>query len=128
MKYQHGFLDLALLRVAEKARWFIRYPVAILTLLAASWLFLHEHFYAVPLILLACATALAKEVSPTAWLLFGAVWVWPSGFFEIPFSQMTFGILGQFLLSCLLVALAIFVGLRIYASYLNAPSNTESNT
>lgn len=115
MKHQRGFLDWALLRVAERARWYVRYPVAISVLIAAWWLF-EQHLFVVPLILLACAAALAKEVSPTVLLMLAAVWVWPTDFLDIPFAQMTFGTLGKFLLSCLLFVSSFIMGLRAYAA------------
>ena len=128
MKYQRGFFDWALLKIAEKARWYIRYPVAVCVLFSAWWLFEYYHFYAIPLILLGCAIALAKEVSPTLLLMLGAVWIWPTDFFDIPFAQMTFGILGQFILSCLLFVSSLIVGLRAYASRESPVSNADANT
>ena len=120
VKHQRGFLDWALLHVAEKARWYIRYPVAVCVLFAAWWLLQRDLFF-IPLILLACAAVLGKEVSPTLLLMVAAMWVWPSGFLDIPFAQMTFGILGQFLLSCMLFVFSIIMGLRAYAAQQRAP-------
>ena len=114
MNRQRGFIDWALLHVAEKAHWYIRYPVAVCVLFAVWWLF-QQHLLFIPLILLVCAAALAKEVSPSLLLMVAATWVWPNGFFDIPFAQMTFGILCQFFLSVVLFVSSPIVGLVIYS-------------
>lgn len=119
VNHQRGFFDYALLHVAEKARWYIRYPVAVCILVAAWWL-VQQHLFVLSLILLVCAAALAKEVSPTVLLMVAAVWVWPSGFLDIPFSQMTFGNFGEFLLSCVLFIFSIITGLYAYVAQQNA--------
>jgi hypothetical protein len=121
MKYQRGFLDWALLEIAERTRWYIRYPVALCVLFAAWWLGQHiqppDMFLLswVWMILGGCAVFLAKEVSPSLLLMVAAMWVWPDGFFDIPFAQMTFGILCQFFFSVVLFASSPIVGLVIYS-------------
>ena len=121
MKHQRGFIDALLLHIADTRRWFIRYPVAVCAL-AASWWTLQHGAIAIPIIFLVCAAALAKEVSPSLLLLAAAVWIWPTDFFSIPFAQMTFGKIGQFLLSCLLFVASIASALLIYAAQQSAPA------
>jgi hypothetical protein len=122
MKRQGGFIDGLMLHIAAKGSWRIRYPVAVCALGASWWLFEH-HTVFIPIIFLVCAAALAKEVSPSLLLLAAAIWVWPSGFFSIPFAQMTFSTLGEFLLSCLLFVSSIAAGLLIYAALQRAPAD-----
>ena len=122
MKHQRGFIDLALLDIAENARWYIRYPVAGCVLFVFWWMelhmqVLHDHpFLTQPWMLLwvYCIALLAKEVWLPLLLLLAAVWIWPDDFLDIPFAQMTFGIFGQFFLSCLLVILAVIAGFISY--------------
>ena len=113
MRCQHGFIDSALLHIAKKARWFIRYPVAICVLYAVWWMIKQQLIF-LPLVFLTCATVLAKEVSPSILLIVAAIWIWPNDFFDIPFAQMTFGILSQFFLSVVLFIASPIVGLLIY--------------
>jgi hypothetical protein len=105
-------MDYLLLEVA-KLRWYIRYPAAACTLYA-SWWMLKESEYAIPSILFICAMIMIKEISPSLMLLAGSIWLWPSGFFNIPFAQMTFGILCQFLLSVVFFVLSPIAGLMMY--------------
>lgn len=137
MKYQRGFLDWALLEIAKNARWYIRYPIAVFLLFAVWWLYeqnlqlFHDHpLLTLPWILIwvGCAAALAKEVSPTLLLMLGSVWIWPTDFFDIPFAQMTFGILSQFILSCLIFVSSLITGLRAYISRQSSASNADANT
>jgi hypothetical protein len=125
MKYQRGFLDWALLEIAKNTRWYIRYPIAVFLLFAVWWLYeqhpqlVHENpWITLPwfLMWLGLAAALAKEVSPTLLLMLVSVWIWPTDFFDIPFAQMTFGILSQFTLSCLIFVSSLITGLRTYIS------------
>ena len=113
MRCQHGFFDSALLLIAKKARWFIRYPVAICVLYAAWWMIKQQLIF-LPLVFLACAVVLTKEVSTSILLIVAAIWIWPNDFFDIPFAQMTFGILSQFFLSAVLFISSPIAGLLIY--------------
>ena len=119
MKHQLGFIDALLLHIADTRRWFIRYPVAVCAV-AASWWTLQHSAIAMPIIFLVCAAVLAKEVSPSLLLMAAAVWIWPTDFFGIPFAQMTFGKIGQFMLSCLLFVVSLASALLIYAAQQNA--------
>ena len=113
MRCQHSFIDSALLHIAKKARWFIRYPVAICVLYAAWWM-IQRRLIFLPLFFLACAAALTKLVSPSILLIVAETWIWPSDFFDIPFAQMTFGIISKFFFSVVLFIASPIVGLLIY--------------
>lgn len=116
-----GFVvDIVLLEIA-KLRWYVRYPVAACVLYASWWLLeasypkIGLHAYWFPSIFAICAMIMIKEISPSLLLIAGSIWLWPSGFFDTPFAQMTFGILFRFAGSVVLFALGLFSGIVIYS-------------
>ncbi len=106
-------MDSLLLEVA-KLRWYIRYPVAVCTLYASWWMF-KEATYAIPFMLAICALIIIKEIGLSLLLIAGSIWLWPTGFFNVPFAQMTFGILCQFFFSVVLFASSVVAGLVMYS-------------
>lgn len=118
LNLQRGFIDYLLLRIAENFSWRIRYPTAAGVAWLAWWLFTHQFLFFAAMFLF-CAAILAKEISPSLLLLVAATWIWPTDFLSIPFSQMTFGLLGRGILSALLVFASVAVALWVYAAKQN---------
>ena len=112
-------MDILLLEIA-KLRWYIRYPAAVCTLYAAWWmleaLYPEMGLWAIwfPAIFAICAMIMVKEISPTIIFFACSVWLYPSGFFDMPFAQMTFGILFQFVGSIVLFVLGVVTAIVIY--------------
>ena len=89
-----------------KAPWYIRYPIAS-CLLYVAWLCINKGLGFISIFFVIDALVVAYEISPSILLIAGSIWLWPSDFFDTPFSQMTFGILFQFAGSVVLFFIGI---------------------
>jgi hypothetical protein len=112
-------MDFLLLEIA-KLRWYIRYPVAVCTLYASWWIFKEStrvppFTYVLPSIFALCGMIMIKEISPSLLLFASSIWMWPTGFFNVPFAQMTFGILCQSFFSVVFFASSVIAGLVMYS-------------